>query len=957
MRHPKYLAVLIGLILVSWPVLAGDEPQGFLTGRVIDVNGAPVAGAEVTIVSLEQGFSRSVTTMPTGDYRFPALTVGSYEVSASAKGFQTTRNERVQVNLGDKTHLVLTLKPGAVSEVFKVTAETLPIDVTTSVSGLELRLDQLEGIPLVRDQHTLALLAAGSVQGDESFDINETGVRLSSIGGASVAENAYLVNGLHTTNFRNGLGGSLVPFEMLEQVQIKTGGYDAEFGRSLGGVLNTATRSGTNELRYGLTFYWEPESLGETKPDTYQNTHELEQRDIKEANLYVSGPIVKDKAFYYVLYNPRDREAHIEDQGRLSIFESDDAFWGGVFDWYITPEHSLKLTVFSDQQNVDEQLDIHIFGDPLGDDDGVNLYDSGGENVALHYSGILTPNLVISAQYGINEYDLTKLGSLDEFPVILDYRNGPPETLGTWSNFTPIRANDKRRVVRLDVDYYLGKHAFRAGFDFEDNTSYQDERYSGGVYYRYDRQAEGNPLGVPAGTDTVQVNLLEQGGSFDVRGAAFYLQDDWAISEHLHLNLGIRYEQFDNRNAAGRSFIKIDDQWAPRLGFVWDPSGEGTQKVYGHYGRYHLPVPTTVSVRFAGVKSSSMTWYLLEGLNADDTPVYDANNALFSFVEADNLIRDPGVLRDGDLKPMYQDELTLGYDVLVDGGWKFGVRGVARELGRAIEDIVVDTGLNRYMEQVYGITDFANGFEYIVAANPGDDVTLTLDIDGDGVTEEITIPGALTGFPEAERKYYGLDFTFRRERVEQWSAWGSYTWSHSYGNYEGRVNSDRGNDTSSLTTSFDLPVLLEGAYGNLPNDRRHNVKLYGDWQFKNGLTLGSSLRVTSGRPVNAMGVHPTDFIASFYGSQSFYRDGVLSPRGSAGTTDTITNLDLRAFFPFQLGSGQVRFSVDIFNVLNGDGVTRVLEDTVTRGQPEPNYGMPRDFQEPRYVRFGAELRF
>ena len=120
---------------------------------------------------------------------------------------------------------------------------------------------------------------------------------------------------------------------------------------------------------------------------------------------------------------------------------------------------------------------------------------------------------------------------------------------------------------------------------------------------------------------------------------------------------------------------------------------------------------------------------------------------------------------------------------------------------------------------------------------------------------------------------------------------GSYTWSHLYGNYEGYTNSDIGQSDPGLTQTFDFAGLLEHAYGNLPNDRRHTVKVFGAYSWPWGLQLGGNLFYRSGRPINCFGLHPTDPAARSYGAGRLLHQRRARPRGCCGTTDDVWSLD------------------------------------------------------------------
>ncbi|MDZ7645489.1 MAG: hypothetical protein U5K76_15500 [Woeseiaceae bacterium] len=187
---------------------------------------------------------------------------------------------------------------------------------------------------------------------------------------------------------------------------------------------------------------------------------------------------------------------------------------------------------------------------------------------------------------------------------------------------------------------------------------------------------------------------------------------------------------------------------------------------------------------------------------------------------------------------------------------------------------------------------------------------------------------------------------------------GSYTWSKNEGNTEGYVKSDIGQDDAGITQDFDIPQLMDGAFGFLPNDRRHKLKFWTSFQASDRLTLGANLFMQSGRPINAFGNgHPNGTPA--YGD-TFYlqdEDGNYNfvPRGTAGRTDWITRLDLAAIYSFRWQDrATIELRAEIFNVLNGESVREVYE--FAEDNPS-QYLLPTSYQRPRYLRFGAAIRF
>ncbi len=152
-------------------------------------------------------------------------------------------------------------------------------------------------------------------------------------------------------------------------------------------------------------------------------------------------------------------------------------------------------------------------------------------------------------------------------------------------------------------------------------------------------------------------------------------------------------------------------------------------------------------------------------------------------------ITEPGLIASSTLKPMYSDELTLGYQTTVFDDMAFGVRAIYRDLGRSVEDTDVGPVLAKKLAEL-GIQDNVGQGSYYVLNNPGEAITMSYDFDGDGQVDEVTLSAQELALQQAVRKYLALEFTLEGNITDKLRINSSYTWSHSYGNTEGLVKTD-----------------------------------------------------------------------------------------------------------------------------------------------------------------------
>ena len=1004
-------APAVGLLAPS-TAMAQDLVQGAVSGTVETQSQTPVAGATVTLQSVSQGFTRTYTTDASGSFRAIALPQGRYTATITAPGFSSL-SDVISVGSGGTTSVVFTVGSASgastVDDIVVVGVRTAVSDFDATTTGLTVNVEELSrNVPIARDAGAVALLAPGVTASDNAFG------GIPTIGGASAGENTYFINGLNITKFRDFTGSSTVPFEFYQTLETKTGGYSSEFGRGAGGVLNGTTKSGGNEWEFGITAYWEPDALRSDSPDTYLAQNRFDEVETSDIIFDFGGPIIRDRLFIFGLVNFRDREfvnigAPTTDPdfgagANGTRVTSNDPFYGAKIDYLINDDHRVEFTYFSDEQT---QETSNIFVDANGDYVGQftpSTFEFGGSNWVARYTGIWTDWLTTSLAYGVNEYNEYNSSPGDAGALITDQNPGFPRR-GIWGVGQPSVNEDERTILRADVDIYAdfyGAHHFRFGIDQEKLESYQALDYSGsgynycrpggitptiactgqvtgGIWYRYERLVGGQPT-------RVRIRAYDNDGGWKSTQNAYYLQDSWQVTDQLTLNLGVRNEGFENENLAGVAFIDLQDQWAPRLGFTYDVTGDRTSKLFGFYGRYFLPVAVNTNQRLAGAEFFIQDRWMLDlsggpnDTNADGIHDTTDEPILGTFVSGanfgDGTLKATNTSVDAEIDPMYVDEFILGYEQQMWDGWTLGVKGTYRELGTAIDDVAIDAAVLDYCDNVATDLTYTQcysvwyGFHQYVLTNPGEDMVITLSgadlsrATGGAITadRQITLTADQLNYPEPERTYKAVEVSMEKSFDGIWGARFSYVWSESEGNYEGALKSDNGQVDPGLSQDFDQPGLTDNSYGFLPNHRAHSFKAFGNWQVTPALNIGANLIIQSPRKFGCQGVHPTDFFASLYGPASWFCQGVATPRGSVFESDWTKNLDLTFAYNlsevFTIPGDSLVLRADVFNVFGFEAETDYNEfgdlDATT---PDPNFGRPTAYQAPRGVRLSVAYRF
>ncbi|MBB3277802.1 MULTISPECIES: TonB-dependent receptor [Pseudoxanthomonas] len=989
------LSLALGACFVGG-VQAQSNSAGAITGRAVD-------GDTITIVSPDTGFTRTINVSGDGSYRFSALPTGKYTITRkAADGASSSRD--ITVTVGTAANVDFARAAAASGGATTLDAVQVvgtnainPIDVSSVESTTVLTAEQIAKIPVARNITGVALLAPGTIKGDAAFG------NLASFGGSSVSENQYYVNGFNITNTFKNLNFAQIPFEAIAEQQVKTGGYGAEFGRSTGGVINLITKRGSNEFHAGGNIFWEPESLRESTPNLYYRNGRLVSDNSKDlgwaatASVWASGALVKDKLFAYALlqYGRTDEAAYpnVLSGGKNTQEEQKSPSWLVKLDWNITDDHLLALTAFSDKRKTNTAYYYTTFeGDSVKPNRGTYLgtlhEEDGGENYALKYTGYLSENFTLTALAGHGEFSrsnhaiqadgsrISYDGNLNSVvggcPIVRDNRpSARKDATGIYSgcdfatSLNRSDAKDTRDQFRIDAEWLLGDHVVKFGYDLDDFETVDGTAYSGNYYYQYNN----NPN---TGNDFVRRINIRQGSTVKVEQRAFYVEDTWNVTDNFLVYGGLRWDSFENKNGLGQSYVKIDNQFAPRLGFSWDVNGDSSFKIFGNAGRFALPLTANVAVRGASASIYEMQDFIYTGVDpVTGVPInmtpgggplvepYYANGET-------GQNKNPASIASTNLKPMYQDEFILGFQAQITEHLSAGVRGVYRELKRAIDDTCDIRPIEDWAE-ANGYTDVAVGnpsFPYCRLYNPGSDGIWNIDVDGDGTTERVSIAANALG-PEAKRTYSALEF-FWEGAWDKFFLQGSYTYGKSKGNTEGGVKSDIGQGDTGTTQDFDYPELMLGSFGYLPNDRRHTLKMFGNWDITDEWSVGGNLLVQSGRPINCFGVYgddPVGYRAAYFSCDPIGQHGgtTVVDRGTAGRTSWTTTFDLNVAYRPAFADGKLAFKVDVFNVFNADKAIAVNEEGENdAGDPivqTETYKTPLSWQTPRSVRFMVQYDF
>jgi hypothetical protein len=1016
----RALAIAFGGMVLAGGMATTAYAQSNAAGTVY---GTVTPGATVVLENVGTGLKRTITPDANGRLQATALPPGTYK-AALIKGGATTATTQVEVLNGQGAEVVFP-ESGAALAAVQVVGRRQAIDVSSSQNATSFTAKQLDSLPIAHDVAAIVQLAPNTTRGDSRYG------NVASFGGGAVSENAYYINGFPVTNPLNQLGSSQLPFGAIGQAQVLTGGFGAEFGRSIGGVVNITTKSGTNNWEAGASMSITPSSFRSTPKDLYYaNTGDpankttdgtLYRRRSQNTETdttiggYIGGPIIKDKLFMFLAAEELVSNQSGTNSGlsTANIATGDVGKWGwndqkntadrwmGKFDWNLTDDHRLELTLIGDQTTTVQKLSPYDYttGAHNSPTQFTGTYknvfqvtpDVGMNDQILKYTGNLTDNLTVTALYGKSQSPHTEsfvggaggAGSLYTVVLLtptaaapgLTYNNPQPLT----SNQLPPGAEDDVTSRRLDLEWHLGDHTLRGGVD--NNTLFShnagDFFPGGGTYsYRFTASPTTFKPNGSSGTVASGGGLGTQGYYGRVRTftdvtdahsdqQAKYIEDRWQVTKNLMVMLGLRSESFQNKNDLGLTFLQQNNVLSPRIGAAWDVNGDSSLKVFGSAGRYSVQIPTHLAVRGAGPSTYLQQYFTYTGVAADGSPIGRVN--LGPQVSPDGEIgtpKDPNTLAATNLKPNQQDEITLGFEKAFSPSLNFGAKVTYRRLVSTIDDFCDQTPIDNYAA-AHNIDESNYAGFNCASINPGLTNTLLVDYSGTGknytavtmTAKDMGFDNSLPGQPgPAKRTYFALDLFAEHPYRDGWYGKVNYTYARSRGNTEGQTLSDIAQTDVSATQAWDFGNLMEYSYGPLPNDRKHQIKAYGYVDLSSQWTVGANLLLASGAPLSCIGSYPDPNAAvQAYGSATHYCNGVPSPRGALGNLPWEHRMDVNFTFKPEVVKG-LALKMDVFNMFNQQVSQNIDEVYNTGGYGTPisaTFGRVVSYTAPRSVKFSA----
>ena len=974
-------AILMALLiaLVGAVTASAQETTGTLTGKLTDTQGLAVPGATVTVTG-PQG-ARSFTTDTDGRFNAPFLTPGTYSVRAELTGFKAVDVTGVSVQLGQTTDLALKMEVGGLTETISVVSSQVVIDASSTTTGSVLSSELLERVPVGRRFSDALYLAPGVSSSGSAGTANP------SISGGSGLDNQYVVDGVNVTNQGYGaLGsysiifgslGNATPFDFIKEIQVKTGGYEAEYGQSTGGVVNVITKSGSNNFRGSVFAYSRPGALqADYKEFQSENgTVQFGKNEQSDAGFEINGPIVRNRLFFFGAVNPswesREFKAPagfpLESLGFVQRKRS-NLNYSAKATWQIASSHRLDASFFGDPSKGDlgPQRISALTAQTTSRYSELSKY--GGNNQTVRYDGVLSPTFLIEASFANARNQIEEEPAIDEW-LVIDRRVTPNITTGGIGFFEA--GNDSRnKQFKVKGTNILAGHQLSYGFQYDNVFYSQINQRTGPTFTTSDGRttATGAQVDILADVNFGTIYRVTRanfnsGRETDQKYYNFFVQDSWKVSDRLTINPGLRYEQQSLSGTLVQDF-ELKNNWAPRVGVIYDVLGNGRSKLYGNFGIFYARIPNDLAARALSADDGvSRADYFDAGLTrpipngvATQVPGGGVITQHLSIAGAGASLIDP------DAKLSFKNEFVLGYEFEAMSNTSLGVRYIRRTIGRVLEDVAAAP----MVAYDLGLTE---GVDYILR-NPSPD-------------DEVLFPELGARFEDPVHNYDAVEFTLDRRFSGKWQGTASYRWSRLHGTFEGFYREDNGQSDPGITSLYDFPTndpsytaiggarfgypgdirfLGELGKGPLPLDRPHQLKFYGNYAATDNLGVGLAFNASSGKPLTPLGSNP-----------NYHTGGEipLGPRGSG--IETIDGFKTRTPFEYQLdaqasynlrfGDRRITLLADAFNLFN---LRRTIDynawTDLAFESPNPDFGTPTSqltagpsFQAPFMLRVGARF--
>jgi hypothetical protein len=900
------VAVLLGCVVASQ--VDAQATSGRLAGRIADEDGMPLPGVTVTIQSdVEIGGSKLAVTGTDGRFVFVGLTPGEYTVRAGLDGFGTEERRGVKVDLGGTSSLNITMSVAQFEDEITVVAESPVIDTTQVNTEQVFSVDYLNraAVGASNRSYQSVLTQAAGVAGGSNPNVF----------GSTMGENAYYVDGAETSDPVTGTWGVNFNFDAIQEIQFQTGGFEAQYGRSTGGLVNLVTKSGGNRFSGSVDLRYRDDSF--LTDGEHFDTSERDEK-FEDYGFTLGGPILRDRLWFFVAYEKPKTTFTPIDSELSRIFDGD--YYLGKLTWQIHPNWRAVGKYSADPATITDRNASQWVAPGAG-----YTTDQGGDIASAELQAVLSDSLfwnTILSRQRIEYSDTPTSGDLE---TIHHYNYQTyMSTENYWNQQYSDRDRDEFKTnLTWFVDDLGGSHEFKGGFEFTDGFFSSANCNTGAVGGTVCEP--GNPghwfgdLGDPA--YPYYMSEADSEGFLDYTSGltTLYVQDNWRLAPSLTLKLGLRYDRATFDGDTGEQVADLNTL-QPRIGVAWDIANTGKNVVRLSWGRFMHPSALFLPEIASSRASTATDWYACSstagwwyGIAPEDCrTVMEASGWLwredpegwdpYGWYSGHWIYGSEPDQIDPSLDPTVAEEFIVSYE-----------RALAPHT--SIEFSYVDKKTTDIIE------DTCNGNWPEVAASDACDFYVAANL------------------PDLSRDYQGFMVKFESRTLAWFHILSSYTYSTSEGNIE---------YTQAQGADFDFyPHHFVNRYGYLSDHRKHRFKLNGYFLLPYNFTLGIDSFYSS--PYRWT---PTENRADDPSIPYGFR--YAEPRGS-GEGSSAYRTDLQASWALVLRNTRFQIIGTVYNVFGTEYGTTTCTSVSGCGSYET--GETTEWATPRRYEIGLRFEF
>ncbi|MEM6794162.1 MAG: TonB-dependent receptor [Acidobacteriota bacterium] len=959
--------VAISLLLLAPLAAQAQNILGALQGTINDSDGGALPGVTIEVRNTETGLVRTVFTDAAGFYKARKLPAGTYDVTASLEGFQTTRQSGVSLLVAQELEVDIQLGVESVSEVITVTSEAPLVETGRTSAAAYISQEEVEALPISgRDFKEFAFLAP-TVQNDPVRGFITMSGQLGIYSGLNIdgtsAKSAFFGYGRGGEATEND--GLVVAQDSVREFQVITNGFSPEYGANAGGYINVVTKSGTNTLRGTGFYFFRDDELAEDIPGSpldeargRDGSREVDEFERENYGISLGGPILQDKTHFFVSIDQTERTEPItRNLDTPGIFDlimeraaADPRFLPLLDGYDRNPDGSATGLFNRDVDNqilfgkLDHQFSPAVSGNirfNITDFERISSFRDEESEKFEETTSIVGSLVALIGDSAVNEFriqsasdELDRLSARvgEEIEAQIRFRFGDFDSVGKF-DFLPIFVEEDKLQVQNNFSYLFGTHDLKFGIDYQEDDLSQ--LFAGSRDGRYDFQSAEDFLNNNASNARIYFGNVQFPNYDETQTLlGLYAQDAWQVNDNLTVNYGVRYGRTDNPGnlehlfPEGREIPDDDNNWAPRLGFAYSPGESGRDVFRGGIGLFYGRTP---SLLFASQVQQNGLFPNFGRVNVGpgDVGFVPLGEVINNQNPPDGAPNSPSFV-----DPSFEDAETLrvnlGYEREFGSGWVGGIDAVYAE-GENLQS-------NIERNRTYTFDEFGRPIASGTRPDPN--------------FNEIFVRESI-----GESEYTALTFKINKRFNGRYQLQAHYTWSED----EDTDSNERSATSVTVSNPFDVNFDL----GLSDRDVEHRFLLSGLVEVGWGIKLSGIFEFRSGTPFTAHD-SANDFFYCGGSSLGFncpdtraVVNGQVVPRNGERNED-ITRLDLRVTKAFDFGDWTLDVFGEVFNVFDENffAVETGFAGINRRDPSDPEFGIPDDLiTTPRQVQLGFRISF